>query len=74
MYSTSELNELFLILNSIKEFKLDNHSGATQQCIAVRDPDLAKQISPSIAIYCADLKCFMCKAPENFTVWCPGID
>ena len=30
MYSTSELDELFLILNSIKGFKLDNHKGATQ--------------------------------------------
>ena len=31
MYSTSELDELFQILNSIKGFKLDNHKGATQQ-------------------------------------------
>ena len=31
MYSTSELDELFQILNSIKGFKLDNHIGATQQ-------------------------------------------
>ena len=31
MYSTSELNELFQILNSIKGFKLDNYIGATQQ-------------------------------------------
>ena len=30
MYSTSELDELFQILNSIKGFKLDNHKGATQ--------------------------------------------
>ena len=30
MYSTSELDELFQILNSIKRFKLDNHIGATQ--------------------------------------------
>ena len=31
MYSTTELNELFQILNSVKGFKLKNHSGATQQ-------------------------------------------
>ena len=31
MYSTSELDELFQILNSIKGFKLDNHKGTTQQ-------------------------------------------
>ena len=31
MYSTSELDELFQILNSIKGLKLDNHIGATQQ-------------------------------------------
>ena len=31
MYSTSELDELFRILNSIKGFKLNNHKGATQQ-------------------------------------------
>ena len=31
MYSTSELEELFHILNSIKGFKLNNHKGATQQ-------------------------------------------
>ena len=31
MHSTSELDELFRILNSIKGFKLNNHSGATQQ-------------------------------------------
>ena len=31
MYSTSELDELFQILNSVKGFKLDNHIGATQQ-------------------------------------------
>ena len=30
MYSTSELDELFQILNSINGFKLDNHIGATQ--------------------------------------------
>ena len=30
MYSTSELDELFQILNSIKGFKLNNHKGATQ--------------------------------------------
>ena len=30
MYSTSELDELFQILNSVKEFKLNNHTGATQ--------------------------------------------
>ena len=30
MYSTSEFDELFQILNSIKEFKLNNHKGATQ--------------------------------------------
>ena len=31
MSSTSELDELFQILNSIKGFKLNNHKGATQQ-------------------------------------------
>ena len=31
MYSTSELDELFQILNSVKGFKLNNHTGATQQ-------------------------------------------
>ena len=31
MYSTSELDELFQILNSVKGFKLNNHKGATQQ-------------------------------------------
>ena len=31
MYSTSELDELFQILNSVKGFKLNNHIGATQQ-------------------------------------------
>ena len=36
MYSTSELDELFLILNSIEGFKLDNHSGATQHYIQVK--------------------------------------
>ena len=30
MYSTSELDELFQIPNSIKGFKLNNHKGATQ--------------------------------------------
>ena len=30
MYSTSELDELFQILNSIKGFKLNKHKGATQ--------------------------------------------
>ena len=30
MYSTSELDEWFQILNSVKEFKLNNHKGATQ--------------------------------------------
>ena len=30
MYSTSELDELFQILNSVKGFKLNNHKGATQ--------------------------------------------
>ena len=30
MYSTSELDELFQILNSVKGFKLNNHTGATQ--------------------------------------------
>ena len=30
MYSTSELDELFQILNSVKGFKLSNHIGATQ--------------------------------------------
>ena len=29
-YSTSELDELFQILNSVKGFKLNNHTGATQ--------------------------------------------
>ena len=35
MYSTSELDELFQILNSIKGFKLDNHKGATQQYLKI---------------------------------------
>ena len=30
MYSTSELDELFQILNSVKGFKLNNHKGTTQ--------------------------------------------
>ena len=33
MYSTSELDELFQILNSEKGIKLNNHIGATQQYI-----------------------------------------
>ena len=33
MYSTSELGELFQILNSVKGFKLNNYKGATQQYI-----------------------------------------
>ena len=33
MYSTSELDELFQILNSIKGFKLNNHIGAKQQYV-----------------------------------------
>ena len=35
MYSTSELDELFQILNSVKGFKLDNHIGATQQYLMI---------------------------------------
>ena len=31
MYGTSELDELFQILNSVKGFKLNNHTGTTQQ-------------------------------------------
>ena len=31
MYSTSGLDELFQILNSVKGFKLNNYKGATQQ-------------------------------------------
>ena len=38
MYSTSELDELFQILNSIKGFKLDNHIGATQQYRKLIEP------------------------------------
>ena len=33
MYSTSELDELFQILNSVNGFKLNNHKGATQQYV-----------------------------------------
>ena len=46
MYSTSELDELFQILNSIKGFKLNNHKGATQQYQLNPDTYLPQGIIP----------------------------
>ena len=55
MYSTSELDELLQILNSIEGFKLDNHIGETQQYI---------MSNPQVPFKKTELKV------DSFTVYC----
>ena len=49
MYSTSELDELLQILNSVKGFKLDNHIGATQHKVVYKK---GKDIPVADALSC----------------------
>ena len=70
MYSTSELDELFLILNSIKGFKLDNHIGATQHGGSTKIVYRLRRIGQELGKTADEqLEYFKCSVPQHLYLY-----